>query len=62
MTSPTSLLPPTGPCPIPIAPHLWDLQGHSAHLHALQNHRPRLQQVQATSHLRDISRVEAGGM
>lgn len=48
--------------PRPLAPHLRDLQGHAAHLHTLQDHRSRLQQVQAACRLRDISRVEAGGM
>lgn len=38
-----------------LASHLRDLQGHSAHLHALQDHGPRLQQVQAASGLRDVS-------
>lgn len=59
-------LPPPRPLlqvlPRPLAPHLWDLQGHSAHLHPLQDHRPRLQQVQATCRLWDVSGVEAGGM
>lgn len=45
---------PAGPSPM-LASHLRDLQGHSAHLHALQDHGPRLQQVQASSGLRDVS-------
>ena len=53
--------PPAGPSPV-LASHLRDLQGHSAHLHALQDHRPWLQQVQAASGLWDISRVEARRM
>ena len=44
---------PAGPSPM-LASHLRDLQGHSAHLHALQDDGPRLQQVQAAGGLWDV--------
>lgn len=42
--------------------YLRDLQRHPAHLHALKDHGPWLQQREGRSAFRDLRRVEAGRM
>lgn len=45
-----------------VAAHLRYLQGHPAHLHALEDHRSRLQHGQCGSHVLHFSGGKAGGL